>query len=560
MWDCRKYFLCLVFLFALIVPAGVGYAADEVVLKVDSPYALVDGTGTDLQMAPSVIDGTTLVPLRFLAETFGTAVSWSAEDKEITLRQENRVIQMRPDSKSVVVDNTEKTISAAPVVKDGVVLVPLRFLVENLNFKVSFKPVTKEIHINRLPPPNRPPVAEFTVLKDTVAQGETVFYTDKSYDPEGDQLVERKWIGNERAFFKPGDHEVSLQVKDEKGAWSEPFTKVIRVTETVKMDELTYNFNNPLPGQPLATVDIPVLDYKRVNPVGTTNREKVMISNSPETVTQAGILYKDVLRGQNRLYYHHLNGTNGNIQIYLLAVNQGEEPVDLKVNRWGVAGPADPLAVGRAAAYRFLDFSSIDAKNIKLLPGEEVVLNEGNAPVVYPGRTVHGIFSVDASQDVLFVVAAVKNSKQLDQYEKLRVLPRDGKHIRGTYLRGNRNMLVKLGQREPSRLVIADGNEDRFLYGKDGEEIYRNKGNYGLIYRVTVRSEFRAGVLFSPRGGVFAGAGAWEGDAFNLPNRGVMQPGGLAMIGVIEPGQEKVLEFIPPAGSYLPVNLIFIPF
>jgi hypothetical protein len=32
------------------------------------------------------------------------------------------------------------------------------------------------------------------------------------------------------------------------------------------------------------------------------------------------------------------------------------------------------------------------------------------------------------------------------------------------------------------------------------------------------------------------------------------------MIGVIEPGEREVLTFIPPAASFLPVNLIFIPF
>ncbi len=555
-----KFFLVVLFLFALAVPYGAAKASDTVIVKVGSTYAVVDGTGSDLQAAPAIVDGTTLVPLRFMAEAFGTDVFWNAGEREITLRQDSSVIKMKPGTEKVIINGEAKTISEAPVVENSVVLVPLRFLVESLNFQVSFKPATKEIHINRLPPPNQPPVAEFTVLNDTIAQGETVYYTDKSYDPEGDQLVAESWTGKERAFFVPGEYEVSLQVKDSKGAWSESYTRVITVTDKVKMDELAYNLDNPLPGQPLNVSDIPVLDYRTLNPVVITNKEKVMISNSPETVLRDGVLFSDTLNGDNRLYYHHLNGSSQTKGIYVLAVNREDEPVRLNVKRWGTAGPADPISVGRAAAYRYLDFSAIDARSYELQPGEWMVVNEGAANAVKPNQAVHGMFDVHSNGDLQFLVVAVGSRQQLAAFEKLPVLARDGKHIGGTFLRANRNVAVRLNVKEPTRLVVADGEEDRFLYGKDGETLIRNKGNYGLSYKVFIQSQYRVGVLFSPRGGVFGGAGAWEGEAFNLPNQGVMQPGGLAMIGVVEPGQEKVLEFIPPAGSFLPVNLIFIPF
>ncbi len=560
MQRCLKYVLLMALLVNFVPLAYAGSDTSTVIMQIGSSQAVVDGIASELQVSPQIKDDTALVPLRSLVEIFGTQVEWNTVDKEITLCQGETIIRLLTERSEAVIEEIVYPLSGTLVVEDGITLVPLRFLVENLNYQVNFIPTTKEIYIKLSPPPNLPPEAQFEILNDTVAQGETVIYTENSSDPDDDELVERKWIGKQRAFFAPGEYEVSLQVKDSNGSWSDPFTRVIRVTDEVKMDELTYNLNYPVSGQPLDMTDIPVLELKKLDPVVILNQEKVMISNSPETVPRAGVLYRDVLCGENRLYYHHLNGTNKAIKIYLLAVNQGSQPVTLEVKRWGVAGPADPLAVGRMAAYRFLDSKPSDMQYLAVQPGETLVINKGALNDVNPGQTIHGIFGINASDDLQFNVVAVSSPWQLDNLEKLPLLTHDGKHIRGTFLRANRNVALRLNTKEPTRLVVADGEDDLFLYGKDGEQLTRNKGNYGLSYSIAIRTKYPVGVLFSARGGVFAGAGNWDGKAFNLPNQGSLQSKAGCMIGVVEPGEEKVLEFIPPAGSYLPVNLIFIPF
>jgi len=543
--------------------AAIASGAGEVTLKVGSLQAQADGVFHNLTAAPRVIEGATMVPLRFLSEVFGAEVAWDSETRKIVVKNGGSVIYLQVGETKVVIDGTEKVVGVAPVVENGTTLVPLRFIVENMHYQVNYQPWIKEIHIKQLPPPSPPnqnPVAEFTVEKDIVAQGETVVYHDVSYDPDGDELVERKWKGKERAFFAPGEYEVSLQVKDSVGAWSEPYTKVIKVTEEVKMDRFTFNLHNPIPGELMDLSSIPVLELKEVDPAITMNREKVMISNSPEIVKEEGILFSDTLEGENRLYYHQINGTDQTKYIYLLAVNQGTEPIRLTLQKWGTAGPADPMAVGRAAAYRYLDFNPAGAKFLELEPGEKAILNNGLSDVVPPGQTVHGIFDINAHDDLLFLVAAVDDPNTIDNYEELNVLPSDDNHIRGTFSRANRSVLVSLEGIEPARLLVADGEDDSFMLGKDVRLLRKNKGNYGLTYKITIKSKHRVAVLFSARGGVFGGAGAWNGEAFNLPNRGILQAREGCMIGVVEPGQEHVLEFVPPAGSYLPVNLIFIPF
>ncbi len=54
-------------------------------LYVDIDYAMVDGKMTKLDVAPFIINGRTMVPLRFVSETLGLETKWNETNKEITL-------------------------------------------------------------------------------------------------------------------------------------------------------------------------------------------------------------------------------------------------------------------------------------------------------------------------------------------------------------------------------------------------------------------------------------------------------------------------------------------
>ncbi|KAF1086038.1 hypothetical protein SPSYN_00776 [Sporotomaculum syntrophicum] len=572
----RRCLIHLVFITLFLIAAAPGAAENEaetVIMKINDPVVQVDGMPYEMQVAPSVSDSTTMVPLRFILEVYGAEVGWDAEAREISVRHNDVEIRLEPGVAEAIVNGEVLAITGAPVIENNITLVPLRFLAEKLNYQVDYLPDTKEIIIKQLPPPNRPPVAEFEFEKDVVPQGETIYFNDKSYDPDGDIIVESKWTGRERAYFASGEYQVTLEVMDSQGNWSEPFTKTLTVTDEVKMDRLTYNLHYPIPGEPLGNItNFNVLDLDQVNPDVSIDNLKVMISNSPETVLEDGILFSDFFSGETRLYYHHINGSGENKKIIPLLINQSDAPVSLLIKRAGIAGPGEVMAVGRSAAYRYLDFNEAGAKYIELQPGQIYKLNEEINSLVQPGATVDGIFDVDALGELLFQVIVTGEHSTMEDYRHLTILNKDDVHIRGTFPAANRSLSIQLDGTEPVRLVVADGNYDEFLTGHDNQsnlpgndsQQSKNLGNCGVTYKITIQARERMGVIFSPRGGVFSGAGKWESDggkAFYLPNKGIMQPQTeFALIGVIEPGQEKVLEFIPPAGSFLPVNLIFLPF
>lgn len=61
--------------------------AKQIVLKVDDPAAYVDGEYVQLDVPPTIKDGRTLLPIRFVAERMGYVVNWQAANKLVEIRR-----------------------------------------------------------------------------------------------------------------------------------------------------------------------------------------------------------------------------------------------------------------------------------------------------------------------------------------------------------------------------------------------------------------------------------------------------------------------------------------
>ena len=81
-----------------------------------------------------------MVPLRFVAEQLGADVKWNAVNKEITLLLDNQ---------KVILNMGKGQISSNPeaILENGRTLVPLRYVSENLGANVLWIPSNKTIEI-----------------------------------------------------------------------------------------------------------------------------------------------------------------------------------------------------------------------------------------------------------------------------------------------------------------------------------------------------------------------------------------------------------------------------
>lgn len=535
-----------------------------IILKTDRATALVENKPVTMPAAPLVKKNVTLVPLRFLAETMGLSVDWNDTADQVTINARDKEIVLSLRDQSAVIADDIYRLDPAPCMVDNSVMVPLRFVVTALGASVDYRPDRHEIIIlpppPPPPPPNRPPVAKFSVNKTTVAQGETVIYTDESYDPDGDKLVAEQWTGRKRAFFQPGEYTVSLRVEDDHGNWSEPAQVTITVTSTVLMDEVTYNLKNPLPGEPMNISTLKNTNWQELTPAVAEGTRTLLMSDSPEKITSDGILYMDTVSGPARIFFHHTNESTVDRQVYVVAANPNSTGVDITLERQATAGPGDPMSMGRAGTRRFLrQVDGTAGQVVTLSPGQYSILYRTNVP---PGQTVHGIFDLSAAGPVSYYIITV-SSETTSPLLDLPLLPADNLHTRGTFKQCDRRLSLQIPPGEFARLTLADGKSDPYLTGRDAVDNTTavDRGNYGLLYELDLSLSQPTGILASPRGGAFAGAMRLNGETFTVPGSGgvLTGPEQAAMIGVPAPHQPIKLWFMPPSGSHLPISLYFIP-
>lgn len=94
---------------------------------------------------PIIKDNRTLVPFRAILEKAGAKVDWNQEAKKVTAELDGKKIEMTIAQKKIMVDGKEVELDVAPMIKEGRTLIPLRGMFENLGFKVEYEK-TGQIH------------------------------------------------------------------------------------------------------------------------------------------------------------------------------------------------------------------------------------------------------------------------------------------------------------------------------------------------------------------------------------------------------------------------------
>lgn len=116
-------------------------------LQIDSSKAYVDGIETKLQVAPMLVGGNTMVPLRFIGEVLGATVDWDATEKKVTYTLGKQIVVIWIGKKEALVNSASMAMTAAPVIVSGKTLVPLRFIGEALGASVEWIASSKTIMI-----------------------------------------------------------------------------------------------------------------------------------------------------------------------------------------------------------------------------------------------------------------------------------------------------------------------------------------------------------------------------------------------------------------------------
>lgn len=580
--------------------------------------AYINGQKIAIDAAPLNHKGTLFIPFKFLCEQLDIPFTFDAATKTIQLTfvqdLKKQIKGSRPTAKFYFKENHYIAGESIEIIdesfdKDGDLIIGREWQIDdqianrisklddflqnaipgeyNISLRVKDNKnywsewFTQSISIL----PNQPPeISEITLSKHKFAQGEEIEIGYTYENEEWEPIVEELWSyrllgernaeqistqGKPKALFYPGEFIIELRLKDAYGNISEKKEERITITDQIIQTEIDYKFKKGIIGSTIDNYEkfnyqnYQVVDDYTVVDTGA----KLLMSNSPESVSQKGILYQDTVQGAGRILYHHKNifsDQTENKRLVVVIENKNEKPITVVKRRQGVRGPSeDVLYIG---AHTLMDFLNQDFyQEYYLLPGEKQYFQDTGNRQWYKGNTVSGMIELYSNEEVHITVAVIGEHNGIHDLAQLPILPKDGIHTRGSFENADRYYQLNISNDQPYKLMLglpANGMEE-WLVGYDaltGERVV-NKGNYGMLYALRLNVKEDTGVLFNVRSNIYKGAISYTGNrAYLMPENGFVTGVQQSFVaGIVNKQKMSELIYVLPNGSAAPVLFCFIP-
>jgi len=120
----------------------------SVQLTIDKPEISVNGKVSVIDQAPVIVDGNTLVPVRFIVEALGGEVLWDNDERKAIVMKDNHLIDAWLGKKDLVMDGERVTAEVAPQLINERTMIPLRLLAEKMGWKVTWNNDTRSVTLN----------------------------------------------------------------------------------------------------------------------------------------------------------------------------------------------------------------------------------------------------------------------------------------------------------------------------------------------------------------------------------------------------------------------------
>ena len=105
----------------------------KVNLQIGNLISTLNDSSRTNDVAPQIVGGSTVVPLRFIAESLGAEVKWDAKNKKVVITLDGQTIEVGSDQ--------------GMLIQESRTLVPIRYISENLGANVLWIPSSKSIEI-----------------------------------------------------------------------------------------------------------------------------------------------------------------------------------------------------------------------------------------------------------------------------------------------------------------------------------------------------------------------------------------------------------------------------
>ena len=115
-------------------------------------YAKPDILKQGRVLAALVRGGTLLIPLRSMFEQMGATVSYDAASKTVTVSKAGAEVKVTVGKPEVVINGESRPLDVAPIIYQGVILVPVRVISEGMGAYVQWVPDRRLVVVRYIPP------------------------------------------------------------------------------------------------------------------------------------------------------------------------------------------------------------------------------------------------------------------------------------------------------------------------------------------------------------------------------------------------------------------------
>ena len=331
---------------------------------------------------------------------------------------------------------------------------------------------------------------------------------------------------------------------------------------------------------------------QKLEVTSTDSGGTLLFSDSPEYVKNDGILYSDIVEGDCRILFYHLNDSKSNKRLAVVAENVYGKFNTIDISRGALSGPSDDfLFVGKKLQTQYMS-QPFHSSLYMLKDDKKLLVNDISSKLIKPGQLIYGVYDFYAAHPVkISVLMYPKSADPLQFISKANVLPKDEHRLRGTFKGMNRTLTASKTYNPKTDGVmyikICDNTIDVFKYGidaTDGSEVL-NFGNYGVNYTINLETTDNTRICLTPLGGSYAGAMRAKYNnqytviqtplrSTSFGNKKYKEPESirkaraeglsiltkyteLAELGVYSGAFS--FEYSPPGASNLPVNIVLMP-
>ena len=112
---------------------------DSIVLNVGKQTAMLNGQHKILQSAPAVVNGRTLVPIRFISEAFGARVTWDGATSTATVVADGHTLKFTENQSTYYYDGVARTLDQPATIVNNRMMLPIRVISEDLGKQVYWE-------------------------------------------------------------------------------------------------------------------------------------------------------------------------------------------------------------------------------------------------------------------------------------------------------------------------------------------------------------------------------------------------------------------------------------